>query len=172
MGARISLAYTYSSSSSSVCSCLMAPITARQCRSASTSFPPPASPCAPRVSHRLSISHFIQQTRTLSPLLWGSSSECKAAMNEGVRLLIVHEGLRKFIPPLSQNTLLKKMGFPFSDSSRNQSRRARIPEQIICTPHASRKALLYSCCALSSPILAPTEALKSPLSAWLCHLGT
>ncbi len=45
MGALISLAYTYNSSSSSVCSCLMAPITALQCRTASTTFPVPASPC-------------------------------------------------------------------------------------------------------------------------------
>ena len=44
-GARISLAYTYSSSSSMVCSARMAPMTARQCLTASTTFPVPASPC-------------------------------------------------------------------------------------------------------------------------------
>jgi hypothetical protein len=43
-GALISFAYTYSSSSSIVWSCRMAPITARQCRTASTTFPVPASP--------------------------------------------------------------------------------------------------------------------------------
>ncbi len=45
MGARISLAYTYSSSSSRVCSCRIAPMTARQCLTASTTLPVPASPC-------------------------------------------------------------------------------------------------------------------------------
>ncbi len=45
-GARSSLAKTYTSSSSMVCSARIAPCTARQCRTASTTLPVPASPCA------------------------------------------------------------------------------------------------------------------------------